>query len=459
MIFFRICIFLLSFWVIQSFGQGPDSLLLVKKSQFLLDLSHRPGSFTLNDAPPNSIALVHSPKMRERGQQVLKSNNQLYIHFAGGGLLYQMQEPKETDSLLVFKRLDRTENDGYNFAAFLFANGDDIYNIGGYGFWKSNGTLRKFNKDDQEWDVAPVNEEIYLPGISSINWYDQQAAKLYVPYQQKVNAGLIDKEQKSQLIKNVHVLDLKNFQWNLLGKTNNKALELLQNSNTHTPTNQGLLVATEDDVYLIDFKSNQISKIHNSSYAQSLSRLGNQYLRYYYQGKLYLYNTTNHHYDSLLVDQKAFVPTGIPIWEKNFTWIWLILGLVMALIAGVLVYGYFRKKKKPLYLHDQAGSQIKINFTETERSLIKLLLEKYKEGSTATIHEINYVLGTKDKNMGMQKKVRSDVINSINEKYSYLSQEQTALIQSFRSETDKRYFEYLIKKEQVSKIEKWLIND
>lgn len=459
MIFFRVCIFLLSFWAIQSFGQEPDSLLLVKKSQFLLDLSHRPGSFTLNDAPPNSIAIVHAPKMMERGQQLLKSNNQLYIHFAGGGLLYQLQEPKETDSILVFKRLDRTENDGYNFAAFLFANGDDIYNIGGYGFWKSNGTLRKFNKDDQEWDVAPLNEEIFLPGISSIIWYDQQAAKLYAPYQQKVNAGLIDKEQKSQLIKDVHVLDLKNFQWKLLGKINDKALELLQNSSVHTATNQGLLVATEDDVYLVDYQNNKISKIHNSSYAQSLTRLGNQYLRYYYQGTLYLYNTTNHQYDSLLVNQKAFVPTGIPVWEKDSTWIWMILGLAMVLFAGWLLYDYFRKKKKPIYIQEQIGSQIKINFTETERSLIKLLLEKYKEGNTATIHEINYVLGTKDKNMGMQKKVRSDVINSINEKYNYLSQDQTLLIQSFRSETDKRYFEYLIKKEQASKIEKWIIND
>lgn len=458
MIFFRVCIFLLSFWAIQSFGQRPDSLLLVKKSQFLLDLSHRPGSFTLNDAPPNSIAMVLSPKMMERGQQLLKSKNQLYIHFAGGGLLYQLQKPKETDSLLVFKRLDKTEHDGYNFAAFLFANGDDIYNIGGYGFWKSNGTLRKFNIDDQEWDVAPVNEEIFLPGISSIIWYDEQAAMLYAPFQQKVNAGLIDKEHKSQLIKDVYVLDLKNLQWKLLGKINDKALELLQNSSVHTATNQGLLVATEDDVYLVDYQNNRISKIHNSSYAQSLTRLGNQYLRYYYQGKLYIYNTANHHYDSLLVDQKAFVRTGIPVWEKDLTWIWMILVLAVVLFAGWLLYDYLRKKKKPLYMNEQGG-QIKISFTETERSLIKLLLEKYKESNTAAIHEINYVLGTKDKNMGMQKKVRSDVINSINEKYNYLSQDQSQLIQSFRSETDKRYFEYLIKKEKASKIEKWLFND
>lgn len=458
MIFLRVCIFLLGFWAFQSFGQEPDSLLFVKKNSFLVDLSYRPGSFTLNDASPNSIAQVNSPKMKQRGQQLLKSNEHLYLHFAGGGLLYQLEEFKDRDSILVFKRLDNTEHDGYNFAAFLFSNRNEIYNIGGYGFWKSNGTLRKFNKNDREWDVAPVNQEIFIPGIPSINWFDQQSEILYTPYQQIVNTGLSNKEEKNQLVKKAYGLDLKNFQWKTLGKTNDKAFELLQNSSTHTATNLGLLIATEDDVYLVDYRHNQISKIHNSSYAQSLSRLGNQYLRYYYQGKLYLYNTSNQHYDSLSVYPAAFVVTGFPIWENNQPWIWIIIGLIGVLVGGGILYNFIRKKKKPLYINEQGG-QIKINFTETERSLIKLLLEKHIEGSTVSIHEINYVLGTKDKNLGMQKKVRSDVINSINEKYNYLSQDQTQLIQSFRSETDKRYFEYLIKKEQASKIEKWIIND
>lgn len=456
MIFLRVCILLISFWTFQSFGQEPDSLLFVKKNQFLIDLSHRPGSFTLNDAAPNSIAKVMSLKMKERGQQLLKSNDQLYLHFAGGGLLYQLQEFKETDSLLLFKRLDHTQHDGYNFAAFLFSSSNEIYNIGGYGFWKSNGTLRKFNKKDREWDVAPVNQEIFIPGIPSTNWFDQQSEILYTPYQQIVNTGLSNKEEKNQIIKDVYSLDLKNYQWEKLGKITDKAFELLQNSSIHTATTLGLLIATEDDVYLIDYGHNQISQIHNSSYAQSLSRLGNQHLRYYYQGKLYLYNTNNQQYDSLTINHSAFLITGNPIWEKKQPWIWIIIGLIGVLVGGGILYNFIRKKKKPNYSPEQFGAPIKINFTETERSLIKLLLEKYKEGNTATIHEINYVLGTKDKNMGMQKKVRSDVINSINEKYNYLSQDQTQLIQSFRSETDKRYFEYLIKKEQANSIAKWI---
>jgi len=74
------------------------------------------------------------------------------------------------------------------------------------------------------------------------------------------------------------------------------------------------------------------------------------------------------------------------------------------------------------------------------------MVEKALLNKTATIPEINYILGVKDKNIGMQKKVRSDIINSINEKYRYQSSNTEPLIQSIRSEEDKRYFEYLIKK-------------
>ena len=44
----------------------------------------------------------------------------------------------------------------------------------------------------------------------------------------------------------------------------------------------------------------------------------------------------------------------------------------------------------------------------------------------------------------MQKKVRSDVMNNLNEKYAFVTHQKEPLVQSIRSESDKRYFEYLI---------------
>ncbi len=85
-----------------------------------------------------------------------------------------------------------------------------------------------------------------------------------------------------------------------------------------------------------------------------------------------------------------------------------------------------------------------------------MLLEKSISNQTATINEINYVLGVKDKNIGLQKKVRSEVFNAVNEKFKLISDWDEPLVQSIRSESDKRYFEYMIRKDMIKEAEKVL---
>jgi hypothetical protein len=81
------------------------------------------------------------------------------------------------------------------------------------------------------------------------------------------------------------------------------------------------------------------------------------------------------------------------------------------------------------------------------------LLEKSKSNSITTITEINYVLGIKDKNLGLQKKVRSDVMKSINEKFNFLQDGDTELICNIRSQADKRFFEYYIDRANIELLE------
>jgi hypothetical protein len=93
-------------------------------------------------------------------------------------------------------------------------------------------------------------------------------------------------------------------------------------------------------------------------------------------------------------------------------------------------------------------------FTETEISLIQLLLNAYSAKQNVEIAEINRVLGIKDKNVGLQKKVRSDVINAINDKYIFINQGENNLIASVRKEDDKRFYEYFIVPTEVKTVQK-----
>ena len=434
-------------------SQEIDSIIWVKKSVFIEQLSRKKGTFILNWAPPNTLAFTQSKKLQTRGQQLIQCNRGLLLHFAGGGLLYKMKASKETDSLWAFERLDETENDNYNFAALSFVSGNEIYNMGGYGFWKSNGTLRKNNWRDKEWDVAPISEELFIPGFQEINWHDNDKQLLYIPYQQQINTGLIKLEMQNKVSKTSYCLNLKTFQWEYLGQTSEQIMNLFKNSNFHVTTDHGILSGTGNEVYLVDYDNNKVAIYNNSSFAQSLLRMGSKYLRYYDKGKLYFFNPIDNYTDSISINRKDFKEASYPIWSNNNITNWLVGGFLLVIILGGGIYWYLKRKLTKPYLSQIKTTQpSKIHFSETESSLIKLLLDRGRKGLTATIDEINYVLGTKDKNTGMQKKVRSDVINSINEKYNYLKDESIFLIQSVRSETDKRYFEYLIQQEEASSI-------
>ena len=134
----------------------------------------------------------------------------------------------------------------------------------------------------------------------------------------------------------------------------------------------------------------------------------------------------------------------------------LLLSLFVFLVA--IVYFFKAPSKNDLKRTTDTlavgAKKLDVSFNQTEQSLIDLFIEKSFVGATATISEINYVLGIKDKNVGMQKKVRSDVINSINDKFKYATSQDIQLILSVRSETDKRYFEYFIAKDQINEVQK-----
>ena len=91
--------------------------------------------------------------------------------------------------------------------------------------------------------------------------------------------------------------------------------------------------------------------------------------------------------------------------------------------------------------------------------MIQLILAASLKGDTVDIHQINHVLGIKDKNIGLQKKVRSDVMNAINDKYEFIAQSNELLIGSSRKEDDKRFFEYFINPTEMKSIQRILAND
>ena len=424
-----------------------DSVIPIKRSRFFTDILKREGGISCMRADYSDAYLKYkSPFLRELPVEYLTAGNKLVLHFVRSGKLYRMED--RGDSLLYFVRMDQTVNNNYNNNSFLFFSQGEIYELGGYGFWKSNGLLRQFNRVDREWDIAPTNAEVHLGLVSSTRygaWRDPRGEFVYVPFQVPVNDGLDSLENGLKTIFRAQRLSVKTRSWEELGVVSDVAYSLLKNANWGSYTSdKGLLLGYIKGLYFLDFVNNRISFYSDPSLVQTLLRLQSFTHSYYHKGWVYNLNPLTYKYDSVALNLAVFKPIGEKIWYTPFPYDVVIGGMLFLLLIGAIIVYRSRKIKQSGRSAVLAPLANAHPFTETEQSLLQLLLGRSDEGLTANIADINYVLGVKDKTPGMQKKVRSDVINNINEKYAFVTHQKEPLVQSIRSESDKRYFEYLI---------------
>lgn len=380
-----------------------------------------------------------------------------FLRVFNTGRLYKLDSNVVNDSTFFFKRIDATVNLYYNIGSFIFSDDRQIYEYGGYGFWKNNGVIRTFNFKDKEWDVVELNKEIIPPNNVSggyVSWIDPASRYLFVPYQEIRNDGVSKLQDEDDLIYESFRLNLKTFEWEHLGHLDKKVFQLMKFATHILQSNKGLLLACINRIYWVDYSTNRIKVSYDPSLGQTLLRVQPFMLQYWNGDQIYVSNPVNGKYDSLRVDLSKFADSGQAIWKTNTYWRDLLLFGVIALALFIFFFIQRRVRQQKKENIEAIATAPDAPFLGTEIALLELLLSKYKEGKTATIPEINYVLGLKDKNHGMQKKVRSEIINRINEKYLLISKGKDTLIQNIRSESDKRFFEYLINPSLIAEVRK-----
>ena len=454
-------LFFLSFFASSpSYSQlqiGPDSVFYIRSSPFFTDLLSKPTrSLSIEVGSLNQISSIDPAIFKVNSGEFIKIDRSLFFHLHNTGKIYKYRPDSSKPDSLKFERLDATVNANYNTGSYIFPVGGNIYEFGGYGFWKSNGILRKYNFRDREWDVVVLNREVFMPASVTSGhciWVDSSQNFLYVPYQRIINDGVAREKDELSNLSTSYRLNLKTFNWEYLGRTNQDALNILQSPAKVFSIDKGLFAVYMSRIYWVDFESNSIKVLVDPSLTQTLYRIQPYMLLYWDRKHLFRMNPSNGSYDSIYIDTTSFSSHTYEIWRKEAEfsdYIW-ILPLLVFLFA--VAYVQYKKKRKLLLNSSPVDTEeSKHPFVATEISLLDLLMAKQLQGLTVTIPEINYVLGLKDKNQGMQKKVRSDIINRINEKYSFLSQEKVSLVQNIRSETDKRFFEYHLNPEHLERL-------
>jgi len=390
-------------------------------------------------------------------QELIKHNGKIYLFSAQTGFIFQMSEP--LGDSVVFSKIDNTVNINYNISCTNFIYKDEIYNYGGYGFWSKYGHVRKYNTIDKEWDIQPTNIEVL--SADDYDWFSPTEGRLYVPFQKKENKGLKDpKFEDGGFEYSSYYLDLKTFDWFKLGKLSNKLIKLIDEKSNYgnIPYDNGRFFIINDEAYLFDYVHNKIYKSKKADLNQFFIRNSSDVTIFFYKGTYYKYQAGVQNFVTWDINLNDLQILNFPIWGNDYTSLIFVFAICLVIIMIILFIWLFKQsvKKKIEQAQFKVLKTKTVNqaFSETEISLIQLLLNAYSTEQNVEISEINRVLGIKDKNIGLQKKVRSDVINAINDKYVFITQGEINLIGSVRKEDDKRFFEYFVVPTEVKTVQK-----
>ena len=162
----RSVFFIFLLFSICSFGQDLISEpLVVKKDSVSFYTFTKEGVYESTLSKENKINYTFS----EYSEQLPKSlteipisylstttlNGAIYFLYPGGGIVYQY-----VDGSIV--RIDDSFAHRNQFSGFFFSYKNELYLLGGYGYWSSKNVLTKFNFQTGSWDVLPIEG---LPAI------------------------------------------------------------------------------------------------------------------------------------------------------------------------------------------------------------------------------------------------------------------------------------------------------
>jgi hypothetical protein len=218
------------------------------------------------------------------------------------------------------------------------------------------------------------------------------------------------------------------------------------------------------------FSSNKYADLPIASFAiDSVFYLGNQFGPY----------------DSVVISRADLIDTGIPVYTplkspglldnvEAESFLLVILGFLSSFL-GLLLYKAKKAQpnlavqslsapidsQKAVVAPESQKHQTSFRSTrilelleERERSLLEFLFNHSADERLTSIDEINKVLGVQNRSVEIQKRMRSDVISSINQKLNIVTRDKKPVVDKQRSEFDKRSFEYFIQPAQMELVEK-----
>ncbi len=398
------------------------------------------------------------------------NNGQLYFQITGTGKLFKI------DSTLGAIRLDNTCFEGYNFGAYSFIRNNKFNNLGGWGFWQFNSGLRYFDTTSKEWFRQPISKEVRMAlHMNAVVYPDKINDLIYVVYQSYPNSYYKLQNEIQNDTVYMQCLNLKTNDWWQEPKIVNDKIfqESVIGTSSMILPGLGILTESYNHLYLINPTTQKLYEIENEIGGTIMNYVASKNGLYFYNdGKLHIYNAGLDSLVSITLSMSKFSEVAKPLYKKitpSFTskiklnqLPYFIAFLLLFTISIVL---YFKNKslrkmqqtavgngfhKKSIEVNKQL--EFSDNLTETEKSVLDILIECSKQNTPTSIDQINRALGVKNKEVTIQNKLRSDTLQMINKKFMVFASTSDTLVEREKTALDKRVYQYKINERYLNKI-------
>jgi len=398
------------------------------------------------------------------------NNGQLYFQITGTGKLFKI------DSTLGAIRLDNTCFEGYNFGGYSFIRNDKFFNLGGWGFWQFNSGLRYFDTTSKEWFRQPISKEVRMAlHMNAVVYPDKINDLIYVVYQSYPNSYYKLQNEIQNDTVYMQCLNLKTNDWWQEPKIVNDKIfqESVIGTNSMILPGLGILTESYNHLYLINPTTQKLYEIENEFGGTIMNYVASKNGLYFYNDeKLHIYNPGLDSLVSITLSMSKFSEVAKPLYKKitpsfisKIKLNQLPYFIALLLLFTISIVLFFKNKslrklqqtivgsgfhKKSIEVNKQL--EFSDNLTETEKSVLDILIECSKQSTPTSIDQINRALGVKNKEVTIQNKLRSDTLQMINKKFMVFASTSDTLVEREKTALDKRVYQYKINERYLNKI-------
>ena len=411
-------------------GESPNYYYVLTENGYYI--SESSGSFTFkNYSKP-------IPKSLNIGINTLfpvVHKSKTYLLYPGGGLLYSFSNG-------AIERIDRSFPHRNQYGGYFFSFKDNLFLIGGYGYWQTKSIITKFNFNSGDWEIVATSGQTPI-GIDQGSFFIKNG-QLYV-FDFLTRTSNNQKEKRND---NLYILNLETFVWNKLGVINGLARpsgETLGTKRFFDFQDKLLFSYTNSpEFFLADFDKNIVEKFEDNvlfykSGGRSVIKKNN--LIGGVQNTL-TGDFTIESFDLSSLSSKKNTSTFYLYRDTDqfFSYIYFAFSFLIILIAALSIYYW---KIAQTYLLDEktiSSSGSSLELVEIEQKILSIFSSKRNVSNS----EIMVFFHNNEKTKDFAVKRKNKTIAALNNKL--YSSFRIEFINKQKSKTDSRQLTYFLNK-------------